>query len=229
MRLFIFLLAVLAGSAVAHADNQRFIEVEAAGWIEAVPDELLLSVSVQYTGQDAAEVSARAEKTSAQIVAVARKFGIADDDIDSSRLSQRPEYEWRSNSRHYLGETVQRDIQLKVRNLDGYGRLIQQLTKLDLHQIRPPSLGHSKLEELQLAALENALVRGKRKAQTIANQVAGKLGPVIHVQELGSRNVGPRPRMMAAEAMSSDAGGAPVFSFGKQRINAQVLVRYGLQ
>ncbi|MEP5765905.1 MAG: SIMPL domain-containing protein [Halieaceae bacterium] len=228
MRRLLLLLCLVAATGTVTAQESRFIVVQAEGWVEAVPDTLVLPVTVKQTGSELAKVRARADKLTAQIIKLARDAGIEADDIDSSRLSVRPEYEWRNNNRRYLGETVEREIRLTLRDLDAYSGLVQQLTSLDLHGIRPPQLSHSKIESLQLQALEVALTRGKRKAETIAARIDAQLGPVLQVQERGTGHSQPQPRMMA-EAMTADAGSAPGLSVARQRINAQLEIRYQLQ
>ena len=137
---------------------------------------------------------------------------------------ERAEYEWRKNQRYYLGDSVQRDIVLRIRDLEQYSQLVKQLTRLPLHQLHPPQLGHSKLEQLRLQALRAALVQGQLKARTIAESIDAELGPVIYVEEHSSSSPAPQRMMMESAA----AGGDSAFSLAKQRISAQVEIRYSL-
>jgi uncharacterized protein YggE len=205
----------------------RSVTVSAQGYIEAVPDTLELTVSARETQKTMDEARKRVDATIASVLAVAKQQGIAEDDINASRVSAQPEYEWRSQERHYLGETVQRDVVLKLRELDKYGTLVKALSALALHQIQGPRLSHSKQDALQLAALKVALARGTEKARLIAGEVGATLGPVISVTEGSAQR--PQPRMMMAEAMSADSGAEGGYSYAKERISARVEMRFGLR
>jgi uncharacterized protein YggE len=226
MRKFLFLSLLLAGVAVSVQAADRFITVQAEGYVEAIPDTLQLTVSVKKTGSDLSKVRREADALSSKVTKLALSNGVATDDIDSSRMRVWPEYEWRKNERHYLGDSVQRDIVLKVRDLEQYSPLVRELTHLPLHQLQQPQLSFSNVDYLRLQALRAALVNGRLKAMAIAEGVDASLGPVISVEERSSRS--PAPQRMMAEAVSMDAGSQPSFSFAKQRISAQVEIRYSL-
>ena len=204
---------------------EEYIAIHASGWVEAVPDMLTLGLSARATGKDVTALQRRVDATVQQVVESAQEAGVAAEDIDSSRLSVRPEYRWREGQRSYLGQTVQRDIVLILRQLDRYGALIQSLSRYDLAELRAPQLGHSNLEELELQALERALKNGLAKARRVAAGIDAELGEVIRVEEQGVSQPPPMPRMMAAEGAG---GGAPEVQFGKQRISAAVTMHFAI-
>ena len=71
------------------------------------------------------------------------------------------------------------------------------------------------------------MARGRAKAEVIAAEAGGELGAVLSVQEAAASRAAPRPAMMA-EAMRAEGGGETRFSFAKERIYAQLEIRYGL-
>jgi uncharacterized protein YggE len=231
MRKIVFILSLLiCQPLLAQSSDQvvgRSITVQATAYVEAVPDTLLLNLSVKRTSASLREARVAADAIVEEVVSIAISNGIAEHDIDSSRLSSWPEYQWRQDKRHYMGEAVQRDISIKVRNLDGYGGLIGQLSELPLHRIQNPQLSHSDIDELQLQALRAALARGKVKAGVIAAEIEATLGVAVAVQELTGATP-PMPRMMMAEAASSAGNNEPTFSLSKQRISARVEMTFSL-
>jgi uncharacterized protein YggE len=229
MRIMLVLLVVLAAPWANAESVSRFVTVVAEGFVEASPDELLLTVSARQVGQDLETLQALVDKTAAQVAAAAAANGVEPEDIDSARLSAGPEYEWRKNERVLLGQAVQRDITLRVRNLDTYGKLMQQLSRLSLHRIEQPRLAHSNLDGLRIEALRAALALARAKAEAIAAGVKAGLGEVLYVRENGAfEPPGPAGRIMMAEMASADAS-EPVFSFAKERIGASVEVSYALK
>ena len=231
MRALIFSLAVVFAAPLTSAGEmaQRSITVAASGFVEAVPDRLTLQVTVKQTAPELAEASREANAISDQVIDAALKAGISKSDIDSSRLSSWPEYDWRANQRHYLGESVQRELVLTIRELDlkRYGKLIASLSALALERIHPPRPGHSNLEELEIDALRAAIRQGKSRATAMADEVDAALGPVLSVEEISAHS--PQPRLMRAEMASADAAAAPSFSFAPRRITAQVVMRFAIE
>jgi hypothetical protein len=217
------LLSLMLLSLAGRAED--YIAVNASGWVEAVPDRLDLSVSVRATGKDVEALQREVDATTRQLAAAALELGIAEEDIDTARLSVRPDYEWRDGERRYRGQTVQREVGLTLRALDRYGELVAALSRFDIDTLGPPRLGHSNLDALRLEAMDRALEQGFAKARRIASGIGAELGEVLRVEEQGAAPPSPMPRVAAAESMNT---GAPDVQFGKQRITAAVSMRFAI-
>ncbi len=228
----IALLALALAAPVAAQQSQpapeRSITLTASGHVEAIPDMLRFNATVQVTARDLASARAEADQAVGKILKLARSVGLTEDDVDSSRMQARPEYEWRGQQRRYLGETVIRTVEFTVRDLDQYPELARRLTELPVTQISNPRLNHSAMDQLRLQAQQAALARGRIKAETIAGSIGAELGEVTSVVESGVRHQ-PQPRMMMAEAAMADAGSDGGYSYGKQRIEASVEMRFSLR
>lgn len=222
MRAVLFVILMLSALG---ARAGEYIAVNAGGWVEAVPDTLTSTAMIRATGSDVTALQARVDATTQQVVKAALELGVDKSDIDTARVSLRPEYQWRDGQRVYQGQTVERAITVTLRELGNYGALIAALSRYDVDDLGQPVLSHSKLEELQLRALDNALQRGFEKAARIARGIDVGLGDVIRVEEQGVSQSPPMPRMLAAEA---HAGGVPEIQFGKQRISASVTMRFAI-
>lgn len=226
-KLWLLPLLVLLTAACSDSDNNNSITVQAQGYVEAVPDMLTLPLSVRETAETTAKARKAADKRVAQVTKLARAADIDEDDIDTSRLSAHPEYQWQDQQRVYKGETVRRDITLKLRDLDNYPQLMQALSELDLASISPPQLGHSDLEGLEIRALKNAMQRARKKARAIAKQAGDSLGDLKSVRESGGGLSRPMP-MRAAMMDSAAKESAPEFNFASSRIEANLEVSYTL-
>ncbi len=221
MRLALFLwLALLA----APGYSDEYIAINAEGWVEAVPDTLSLSIGIRETGRDVESLQSGVDRTTRQVVSAAREAGVAEDDIDSSRLSVQPEYRWGDGKQIYVGQAVRREITITLRDLEAYGGLVQAISDYAVEGMSAPRLSHSQIDELRLAALDNALAQGFVKARRIAQGIGADLGKVIRVEEQGAVRAPPMEHMMAAES----ARGAPTVQFGKQRISAAVSMRFAI-
>jgi uncharacterized protein YggE len=227
MRNITLIILFLLSPMVLAQSQERSININAEGYVEAVPDTLSFTVTVKHTKASLSEARAATDKVVKDVIKQARSLGIAKDDIDSSSMQAFPEYEWRQQQRHYLGESVVRSVEFKLRDLEQYPALAQRLSKLSLQQIGSPQLSHSNITELRLQALRVALAAGKVKAAAIAAEIDAELGEVISVSEVSQNR--PQPRMMMAESASADSGGGAGYNYGKRRIAASVEMRFGLQ
>lgn len=227
MRLLLVLLSTLTLVACADTEDSSpsAIAVSANGWVDAVPDTLTLTVTARATGEDVSALQAEVDKTTQAVVAAAREAGVERDEIDSSQLTVKPEFEWQDRTRVYLGQSVQRDTVFTLREIENYGALVQALTALDLHQISPPVLSHSNREALQLEAIDQAVQRATGRARQVARSIDEDLGEVIGVDVHGGMEAAPVAFAMA-EASSQRA--APVVQFGKRRISASVSMRFAI-
>ena len=229
MRYLTALLCSIAISACALAEDshRRFVSVSGEGYVEAVPDTLSFSVVASSTDSSLEQAQANATAVVNQVLAAARKTGVAEDRIDSSQTRAAPEYEWRKQERHYLGQTVTRTVSFRLAELDQYPALLTLLSELDLTQINPPQLSHSQQEQLQMDALKGAIAAGRAKAALMAAEVGARLGDALQVTEVSARQ--PQPRMMMAESARADGGQDQGYSFALQRITASVQLRYALE
>ena len=229
MRHFILVLLLLASPLLWAESEERSITVIAEGYVEAVPDTLSFSISVKRTAEDTKTARAATDRIVKEVLEQARSLGIAKDDIDSSAMQAGPEYEWRQQKRHYLGESVVRTVTFKLRDLELYPALVQKLSNLSLEQMGRAQLSHSKLEQLRLDALKVAIARGKARAATIAGEIDAKLDKVMLVTEVSGSAVRPQARMMMAEAAPADASGGGGYNYAKQRISARVEMRFSIR
>ena len=224
----IFLLTLLLLTPLARADGPRSVTVQSSGYVEAIPDTLHLQLTVKKTANSLAIARQVVDDIVPKVLDIAHRLGVDAGDIDSSHVSAYPEYEWHENKKRYLGETVVRNIHITLRVLDSYGALLAQLSKLPLARIHGPSLSHSNLEELRLAALKDALAKGQRKALVIAQELAVKLGQVLAVQDTALTRPIPQP-LYARASMSSQGGDEGGFSYARQRITASVQIQFELE
>ena len=227
MRSITLIILLLMSPVLLAQSQERSITVVAEGYVEAVPDTLSFPITIKHTKPTLSQARAATDLVVKEAVQQARSLGIAELDIDSSSMQAYPEYEWRQQQRHYLGESVVRSVVFTLQDLEKYPVLAQRLSKLPLQQIGGPTLSHSNITELRLDALRVALGQGKIKAAAIASEIDAELGKVISVSEV-SRNQ-PQPRMLMAEAASADAGGNAGYNYGKRRISANVEMRFALQ
>ena len=215
----------------------RLISVSATDYVEAVPDEMVLTVTVKATELSYEEAKEAVDKTTHNVLKAAADTGIAEDDVDSSQLSAYREMQWDNKRREqvYKGDSVQREISMTLRDLEAYANLLRALSELEVHNISRPLLRHSQLESLKDAALRKALAKAKAKAALMAGEMNVEVGAVYSMSDSAhtATQTLRLQRGLAMAAMSegamADAAGEEAVKFGSQRIAATVHVAFEMR
>ena len=209
-----------------------YIQVSGHGELQVVPDLAYVSLSLDKTAEDAGDARADVEARTAKVIAVARKLGIADKDIEAPSVSVYPEYGCESSGlssvsgncdRELTGQHVSRRVTLILHDLSRYGELVEGLFKAGVTELGDVESDRSDRQALEQKARAFAVADAHNRAAGLAQSAGVTLGSVYSVTEQGG-TFGPRP-MMAKAAFASSAP-APEYLNGKIEISADVTVFY---
>ena len=222
---------VLAEPAVA-ADG-GIIQVRATGTTTAAPDTLELRLVVRQTAESLALASQRADEIVEEAVSALVEAGVEEESIDSSRFWSGPEYDWSRGNGRYLGESVERVIEINSQSIDAYGEILGRLSGLRLHRIDPPQFTHTNREQLELEALREAVRLARQKAETMAEAAGAEVGMVQSMIEEPAQWA---PYMGRAEVMFESAPAfvsgadmpAPAMQLTEREIRVDIHVVYEL-
>lgn len=225
--------ALVASSNIALAEQRltalRYIEVVGMGEVSVSPDRANITLHVMALKPSTAAAKKDVDRASKRIFATAKTFGIATKDIDAASLSSSPQYEWRKEGRQYLGEQVQRTIELTLRDLTKLAPLTDNLVRLEGVQIRSNQLSYSKRVQARHVAFANAVQDAKEKAHATLKPLGIGLGEVLSIHETNASRQPPVHYESKQLAMMSDGNEAPAPMFVKdQRIQTQATVRFAL-
>jgi uncharacterized protein len=225
----LLLLAPLASPADGLPD-QAYISVSGHGELQVAPDIAYISITLQKTAPDAQAARADVEARTAKVLAVARKLGIADKDIDAPSISIQPAYEWDRKQpndapvQRLVGQHVTRSVMLTLRALDKYGELADGLVQSGVTTAYGVGFDRSDRAAQEQKARALAVADARDHAAGLAQSAGVNLGAVYSITEQGG-GYAPRPmRAMALEATSAPS--APEYLSGRIEISAEVSVLY---
>lgn len=226
MPLAALLATLLSLSVAAHATAEPStpqLAVQGEGWVEAVPDIVVIQLTAAHTADTLVAAKQRADAVANAIVRAANQHGIKDDDLQASKIQAAPEYDWRDGERVLRGQRITRESQLRLRDVERYGALMQALTEAEVTEINAIRMEFSKEEELANKALAAAIANARSKAGAMAAAFDVRLGRVLQVNEGGAGPAPVRYEMRAdfAKAQAADGGDAGL-KVGKQRITRSV-------
>src|SRR6185503_1433999 len=94
LRSLALLLCLMPVAALADGPpRDPYIQVGGHGELQVAPDMAYLSLSLDKTATDAKAARADVEGRAAKVIALARKLGIADKDIEAPAVTVYPEYQ----------------------------------------------------------------------------------------------------------------------------------------
>ena len=227
----VFAILSLLAPLTAAADGlppSPYVQVNGHGELHVAPDMAYVSLTLEKTDKDAKVARDDVEGRAAKVIALARKLGIADADIDAPSVTVIPEYQWVNESsgnagtRKLMGQHVTRGIMLTLRDLDRYGELVDGLFAVGVTDLGNVTLDRSDRRALEQKARALAVDDAHDKAAGLAKSAGVTLGAVYSIEEQGG-SIEPRA-MMAAAARSS--GPTPEYLNGKIDISADVQVYY---
>ena len=192
----------------------------------AKPDFISISLHIEETDTVASKAKKIIDNTSQQVLALAKRFKIKDEHIDAAEIRIYPEYRWHDNERQLIGQKVQRQIDIKLYQLDQYTDFVNNIALLKITRYQQQGYGFDDLAKLQTQALLKALDKSQEKAQLIAGAINRKLGKVYAVNELSHQQHFSMDR--ASKALGAESSAAPL-KVSEQAIKAKVNVIYLLK
>ena len=217
--LLIVAATVMAGPAYA-ADKLLTVTGEATAAV--APDAAVIRIGVSSGAKTAREASDANAKQMTAVMAAIKEAGIADRDVQTSRLSLQPQYDPnKSGTARLLGFQVTNQLTIKIRDIDKMPAILDRAIAAGANEMSGIEFVVSEQSKLLDQARDDAIADGRRKAELYARAAGVKVGQVIAIAEEGS-NPPPRPMVQAMRA-----GAVPVAP-GEQTLRASVTITYAI-
>lgn len=228
--LYMSLLILMPTGAWAEENATPQVSVQGEGYVEAVPDIVVIQTAVSHTADTLAAAKRQADMVANAVIRAANLHGIQAEDLQASKIHASPEYDWRDGERTLRGQRITREFQLTLRDVDRYGALIQALAEAEVSEINSIDMRFSDEAELANQALRKAIANARGKAEAMAAAFDTRLDGVVQVNENGG-SAGPlRYEMRADFAKAQTAGQSDAaLRIGKQRITRSVSAVFALQ
>jgi uncharacterized protein YggE len=155
------------------------------------------------------------------VLAAIKDAGIAERDVQTSRLSLQPQYDPnKGGTARLLGFQVTNQLTVKIRDIDKLPAILDRAIAAGANEMSGIEFVVSEQSKLLDQARTEAIADAHRKAELYAGAAGVKVGQVLSIAEEGAA---PPPRLMQAMR----AGAVPVAP-GEQTLRAVVTVSYEL-
>jgi hypothetical protein len=220
------LLALLvAAAALAPLSAQavdKLVTVNGEGTVAVAPDAVIIRVGVSSLGKTAREATDANSQKMTAVLASIKDAGIADRDVQTSRLSLQPQYDTsKPGPARLQGFQVTNQLTVKIRDIDKLPTILDKAIGAGANEMSGIEFVVSEQSKLLDQARDEAIADARRKAALYAQAAGGKLGHVVSIVEEGST---PPARPMAALRASA----VPVAP-GERELRAVVSVSYELE
>ena len=219
----------------AYGSDGTGIWVSGQGTISVAPDLAMLEFGVDVSAPNVSDANSQASTAMDAIVEALKLRGVQDKDIQTSRFSIYPRYDYieeekdgiRSSREVLTGYRVRNSATVKLRDLDAVGEVIDEVVMAGGDNVRISNIGFTledpkpKMAELR----EMAVADAKAKATHLAELSDVSVGRLIYISEGASapsvrsfadRSYGWEVAAMAAAPAPSVSGGEVTLSLSVQ-------------
>ena len=225
----VFLILALVCMANSFAQEQKqvpMINVSGEGKVKVAPDQALISIAIETKGIKAVEVKRENDTKMDAILKFIKKSNIAQEDIQTQRISLNPNYDYEKKKYSYVAT---QSVQILLKDLSKYDTLMEGLVNEGINRIDNVEFKSSQLLQLQSDARKLAMKDAKGKAEDYVSVLNQKVGKVLLISD-NSQVFMPQPRMYAMKSSMAMDESAPreTLAIGEIEITANVTVSFGL-
>ena len=233
MRVVVVALAAVTAAgawASARADDKQplvpSITVVGSGKATAGPDMAEVQVGVVTQADSAAKALEDNNAAMDKLFKTLEARGITKKDIQTSNFSVQPQYKQPQPGQkpEVAGYQVSNQARVKVRQLDGLGRILDEVVAQGANQVQAVTFSVAEPDPVLDEARGKAMAEAHRKAELYAKAAGVEVGRVLLIQEETPRL--PGPLFMGMGRGASD-GAVPVAP-GEQEFQASVTVTYAI-
>ena len=166
------------------------ISVSGEGKIKVTPDEAIITVAVENTGKEAAEVKKKNDEIVDKVLKLIKQRGIPTADYQTQRVNLYKNYDYNTKKYNYVANQT---ISIYLKDLSKYDKLMIDLVDNGINTIQGVEFKSSKIKEYESQARKKAMVDAKQKAEDYVSVLVGqKVGKALVISDNSYTNY-PRP------------------------------------
>ena len=205
------------------------ISVSGEGKIKVTPDEALITVAVENTGKESAEVKKKNDEIVDKVLKLIKQRGIYLGDYQTQRVNLYKNYDYNAKKYNYVANQT---ISIHLKDLSKYDKLMMDLVDSGINSIQGVEFKSSKIKEYESQARKKAIFDAKQKAEDYVSVLVGqKVGKALVISDNSFTNY-PRPVYAEMRTMAMVEGGPmpkETLAIGEIEIISNVLVSFVLE
>lgn len=213
------------------------ITVSGTGEVYAKPDLCLTTFSVRNEAKTVVEAMTENTENMNAVINFMKTQGIEDKDLKTTSFNIYPRYEWRETEveiwppqpegkRVLVGYEITQSLQVKIRDLDKIGDIIQGATDAGANQVGSLQFTIDDQDELKKQAREEAIKEAKEKARELAGQLGIELVRITNFSESGTVPFRYYDYALPKAVAIEEEAAAPQIETGENKIEVAVSITY---
>lgn len=203
------------------------INVSGEGKIKVVPDQAMLTVTVETKGNNAKEVKKINDEQMESVLKLIKKMNLPATDYKTQRVSLNPQYDYEKKKNTY---NAQQTIEILLKDLSKYDELMEGIVANGVNRIDNVVFQSSKLAQYQSEARKVAMKEAKLKAEDYVAVLGQKVGKALTITD-NTQTYYPQPVFATMRKMEMSDSAAPreTLATGEITITANVSVNFILE
>jgi uncharacterized protein len=228
---------LLSAAPLARADEEtdaRTVSVTGTATVYVVPDEATLRFSIQTFHADLSKSKALNDDQTGTALAFLKQQGVEEKDVQTFFANAEAVYERKEEDGQWVrgevkGYTVTKHFSVKLRRLDNFSRILDQMLTNPSVSVQSYSFESSKNREHRDEARRKAVTAAKEKAQLLADQLGVGVGAPRSISEAVMYEGGYNRMVQNANFDAGpNVGGDGATPVGQIELSAQVSVSFDL-
>jgi len=201
------------------------------GLVYAVPDEVLLRLSIDITAAEIFKAKAENDKVSKETIQYLKSKGIEERHIQTQYMSVSKLYKSQRVSQdeihHYRASQT---INVCIKKVNEYSEIVEGLLLLGVNTVGNPQFRTTELEKHQTEAKRQAIISAKKKAIILTSSLGQTIGTAFQIEEIiGANRRSNQGAYTDAGNSGNDFGRDTSFAPGQLLIRAEVKVSFNLR
>lgn len=229
MKYTILILALLFSTHFMNAqfENQPYISVQGEATEYIVPNEILLTISVDEKAGSLEEVRRNGTSKIRKIIDFLKSQDIEERHIQTQfqnigTVLKRPNYVELDYFQY------RQSINVCLTEIEHYDAILDGLIALGIYNVGSPNFRSTELDDAKLKARNAAMLNAKTKAEQLASQLGQKIGKALFIQDNPIQNRGNGGAYMRAEASNMSFDSGPSIATGQLVVEQKVTVYFEL-
>lgn len=202
------------------------ISVTGEGKIKVVPDQGVISLGVENTGKDAAEVKKLNDEIVDKVIKYIKKNNIPASDFQTTNVSLYKNYDYEKKKYNFVANQT---ITITLKDLKKYNEFMMGISDTGVTTIHGVEFKSSKIADYESDARKSAMQNAKKKAEDYVSVLNQKIGKALLISD--NTYIQPPVPMFKGREMAMAAGDSmprETLAIGEIEITATVQVSFHL-
>lgn len=222
---------------------ENTISFSGHGEVYGNPDIATVNFTIRKEAKNVKDAQAGVSLVEKNVLAFLKESKVEDKDIKTVNVSFNPKYEYQyektvcaqypcppvPGKSVIVGYEAYETVNVKVRNTDDAGKIVEGLGKLGVSELNGPNFAIDKEDALKDEARKQAIDNAKEKAETLAEELGIHLGKITSFNENGNYPMPMYDRAMMGAVSYKAESSAPALPKGENLITSDVTITYEIK